>query len=155
MRLGGPAAAQRETTDQVRGSGGGGASVPPPGPPAGGLPKLPWPCLRRYRSGGGKSPNQLTVSELRQFVTQLHALPCVLTQTPLLKVPAGVRESAERQPVFCGRVPSARSPTGVFGDALPGVPACVHRGGRGSARGGEHWGLQARKATTSSSSRWA
>ncbi|XP_015442054.1 lysine-specific demethylase 5B isoform X1 [Pteropus alecto] len=39
----------------------------------------------RYRSGGGKSPNQLTVSELRQFVTQLHALPCVLTQTPLLK----------------------------------------------------------------------
>ncbi|XP_054432486.1 lysine-specific demethylase 5B [Pteronotus mesoamericanus] len=39
----------------------------------------------RYRSGGGKSPNQLTVSELRQFVTQLHALPCVLSQTPLLK----------------------------------------------------------------------
>ncbi|KAM8815286.1 lysine-specific demethylase 5B isoform 3-T3 [Rhynchonycteris naso] len=39
----------------------------------------------RYRSGGGKSPNQLTVSELRQFVTQLYALPCVLSQTPLLK----------------------------------------------------------------------
>ncbi|XP_057586008.1 lysine-specific demethylase 5B isoform X3 [Hippopotamus amphibius kiboko] len=39
----------------------------------------------RYRSGGGKSHNQLTVNELRQFVTQLHALPCVLSQTPLLK----------------------------------------------------------------------
>ncbi|XP_012872766.1 PREDICTED: lysine-specific demethylase 5B [Dipodomys ordii] len=39
----------------------------------------------RYRSGGGKSPNQLTVNELRQFVTQLYALPCVLSQTPLLK----------------------------------------------------------------------
>lgn len=74
------------------------ASVPPPGPPAHGLPELPRPCLRRSRSGGGKSPNQLTVSELRQFVTQLHALPCVLTQTPLLKVTAGVRERAEQQP---------------------------------------------------------
>ncbi|XP_033698583.1 lysine-specific demethylase 5B isoform X3 [Tursiops truncatus] len=39
----------------------------------------------RYRSGGGKSHNQLTVNELRQFVSQLHALPCVLSQTPLLK----------------------------------------------------------------------
>lgn len=44
------------------------------------------PCLCRYRSGGGKSQNQLTVNELRQFVTQLYALPCVLSQTPLLKV---------------------------------------------------------------------
>lgn len=44
------------------------------------------PCLNRYRSGGGKSQNQLTVNELRQFVTQLYALPCVLSQTPLLKV---------------------------------------------------------------------
>lgn len=26
------------------------------------------------------------MSELRQFVTQLYALPCVLSQTPLLKV---------------------------------------------------------------------
>lgn len=42
--------------------------------------------LYRYRSGGGKSQNQLTVNELRQFVTQLYALPCVLSQTPLLKV---------------------------------------------------------------------
>uniref|UniRef100_A0A8C0HIH2 [histone H3]-trimethyl-L-lysine(4) demethylase n=1 Tax=Chelonoidis abingdonii TaxID=106734 RepID=A0A8C0HIH2_CHEAB len=39
----------------------------------------------RYRSGGGKSPNQLTVNELRLFVRQLYALPCVLSQTPLLK----------------------------------------------------------------------
>ncbi|XP_075766031.1 lysine-specific demethylase 5B isoform X5 [Pelodiscus sinensis] len=39
----------------------------------------------RYRSGGGKSPNQLSVNELRLFVRQLHALPCVLSQTPLLK----------------------------------------------------------------------
>ncbi|ELK34975.1 Lysine-specific demethylase 5B [Myotis davidii] len=39
----------------------------------------------RFRSGGGKSPNQLTVSELRQFVTQLYALPCALSQAPLLK----------------------------------------------------------------------
>ncbi|EPY89425.1 lysine-specific demethylase 5B [Camelus ferus] len=39
----------------------------------------------RYRSGGGKSHNQLTVNELRQFVSQLYALPCVLSQTPLLK----------------------------------------------------------------------
>ncbi|NWJ05228.1 KDM5B demethylase, partial [Crypturellus undulatus] len=39
----------------------------------------------RYRSGGGKSQNQLTVNELRLFVRQLYALPCVLSQTPLLK----------------------------------------------------------------------
>ncbi|XP_059542839.1 lysine-specific demethylase 5B-like [Myotis daubentonii] len=39
----------------------------------------------RLRSGGGKSPNQLTVSELRQFVTQLYTLPCALRQAPLLK----------------------------------------------------------------------
>uniref|UniRef100_A0A8C2T3B0 [histone H3]-trimethyl-L-lysine(4) demethylase n=1 Tax=Coturnix japonica TaxID=93934 RepID=A0A8C2T3B0_COTJA len=39
----------------------------------------------RYRSGGGKCPNQLTVNELRLFVRQLYALPCVLSQTPLLK----------------------------------------------------------------------
>ncbi|KAK9404648.1 lysine-specific demethylase 5B [Crotalus adamanteus] len=39
----------------------------------------------RYRSGGGKSQNQLTVNELRLFVRQLHALPCVLSQTTLLK----------------------------------------------------------------------
>uniref|UniRef100_A0A8C9F4J3 [histone H3]-trimethyl-L-lysine(4) demethylase n=1 Tax=Pavo cristatus TaxID=9049 RepID=A0A8C9F4J3_PAVCR len=40
----------------------------------------------RYRSGGGKCPNQLTVNELRLFVRQLYALPCLLSQTPLLKV---------------------------------------------------------------------
>lgn len=45
-----------------------------------------WAFVSRYRSGGGKSHNQLTVNELRQFVTQLYALPCVLSQTPLLKV---------------------------------------------------------------------
>uniref|UniRef100_A0A803XYL6 [histone H3]-trimethyl-L-lysine(4) demethylase n=1 Tax=Meleagris gallopavo TaxID=9103 RepID=A0A803XYL6_MELGA len=39
----------------------------------------------RYRSGGGKCPNQLTVNELRLFVRQLYALPCLLSQTPLLK----------------------------------------------------------------------
>ncbi|OXB67270.1 hypothetical protein ASZ78_015911 [Callipepla squamata] len=39
----------------------------------------------RYRSGGGKCQNQLTVTELRLFVRQLYALPCVLSQTPLLK----------------------------------------------------------------------
>ncbi|XP_042317614.1 lysine-specific demethylase 5B isoform X1 [Sceloporus undulatus] len=39
----------------------------------------------RYRSGGGKSQNQLTVNELRLFVRQLYALPCVLSQTALLK----------------------------------------------------------------------
>uniref|UniRef100_A0A8C5TFL5 [histone H3]-trimethyl-L-lysine(4) demethylase n=1 Tax=Malurus cyaneus samueli TaxID=2593467 RepID=A0A8C5TFL5_9PASS len=39
----------------------------------------------RYRSGGGKCQNQLTVNELRLFVRQLYALPCVLSQTPLLK----------------------------------------------------------------------
>ncbi|XP_027699187.1 lysine-specific demethylase 5B isoform X1 [Vombatus ursinus] len=39
----------------------------------------------RYRSGGGKSQNQLTVNELRLFVKQLYALPCILSQTPLLK----------------------------------------------------------------------
>ncbi|KAJ6661024.1 hypothetical protein lerEdw1_016825 [Lerista edwardsae] len=39
----------------------------------------------RYRSGGGKSQNQLTVNELRSFVRQLYALPCVLSQTILLK----------------------------------------------------------------------
>ncbi|KFW73818.1 Lysine-specific demethylase 5B, partial [Phalacrocorax carbo] len=39
----------------------------------------------RYRSGGGKCQNQLSVNELRLFVRQLYALPCVLSQTPLLK----------------------------------------------------------------------
>lgn len=43
-------------------------------------------CDCRYRSGGGKCQNQLTVNELRLFVRQLYALPCVLSQTPLLKV---------------------------------------------------------------------
>lgn len=42
----------------------------------------------RYRSGGGKSQNQneLTVEELRSFVTQLDGLPCNIRQAPLLKV---------------------------------------------------------------------
>ncbi|XP_069489794.1 lysine-specific demethylase 5B isoform X1 [Ambystoma mexicanum] len=39
----------------------------------------------RYRSGGGKSPNLLTVNELQCFVRQLFALPCVISQTTLLK----------------------------------------------------------------------
>ncbi|KAJ7426650.1 hypothetical protein WISP_13833 [Willisornis vidua] len=42
-------------------------------------------CRCRYRSGGGKCQNQLTVNELRLFVRQLYALPCLLSQTPLLK----------------------------------------------------------------------
>lgn len=46
-------------------------------------------CRCRYRSGGGKCQNQLTVNELRLFVRQLYALPCVLSQTPLLKVTWG------------------------------------------------------------------
>ncbi|XP_036388458.1 lysine-specific demethylase 5B-B isoform X1 [Megalops cyprinoides] len=39
----------------------------------------------RYRSGGGKSQNQLTVEELKSFVRQLYNLPCSLSQAPLLK----------------------------------------------------------------------
>ncbi|KAI1893098.1 hypothetical protein AGOR_G00140400 [Albula goreensis] len=39
----------------------------------------------RYRSGGGKSQNQLTVEELRSFVRQLYNLPCSISQAPLLK----------------------------------------------------------------------
>ncbi|XP_057212242.1 lysine-specific demethylase 5B-B isoform X3 [Triplophysa rosa] len=39
----------------------------------------------RYRTGGGKSPNQLSVEEMRSFVRQLYNLPCSLTQAPLLK----------------------------------------------------------------------
>uniref|UniRef100_A0A8C1IQQ6 [histone H3]-trimethyl-L-lysine(4) demethylase n=1 Tax=Cyprinus carpio TaxID=7962 RepID=A0A8C1IQQ6_CYPCA len=39
----------------------------------------------RYRTGGGNSPNQLTVEEMRSFVRQLYNLPCSLTQAPLLK----------------------------------------------------------------------
>uniref|UniRef100_A0A8C5C791 [histone H3]-trimethyl-L-lysine(4) demethylase n=1 Tax=Gadus morhua TaxID=8049 RepID=A0A8C5C791_GADMO len=41
----------------------------------------------RYRSGGGRtqSQNELTVEELRSFVTQLDGLPCVIRQAPLLK----------------------------------------------------------------------
>uniref|UniRef100_A0A673KIJ3 [histone H3]-trimethyl-L-lysine(4) demethylase n=1 Tax=Sinocyclocheilus rhinocerous TaxID=307959 RepID=A0A673KIJ3_9TELE len=39
----------------------------------------------RYRTGGGNSPNQLTVEEMRSFVRQLYNLPCCLTQAPLLK----------------------------------------------------------------------
>ncbi len=41
----------------------------------------------RYRSGGGKSQNQLTVEELRSFVNQLYDLPCTIRQAPFLKVP--------------------------------------------------------------------
>uniref|UniRef100_A0A673KCU2 [histone H3]-trimethyl-L-lysine(4) demethylase n=1 Tax=Sinocyclocheilus rhinocerous TaxID=307959 RepID=A0A673KCU2_9TELE len=40
---------------------------------------------KRYRTGGGNSPNQLTVEEMRSFVRQLYNLPCCLTQAPLLK----------------------------------------------------------------------
>uniref|UniRef100_A0A672LLK4 [histone H3]-trimethyl-L-lysine(4) demethylase n=1 Tax=Sinocyclocheilus grahami TaxID=75366 RepID=A0A672LLK4_SINGR len=40
---------------------------------------------KRYRTGGGNSPNQLTVEEMRSFVRQLYNLPCSLTQAPLLK----------------------------------------------------------------------
>ena len=42
----------------------------------------------RYRSGGGRtqSHNELTVDELRTFVTQLDGLPCIIRQAPLLKV---------------------------------------------------------------------
>uniref|UniRef100_A0A672QHZ6 [histone H3]-trimethyl-L-lysine(4) demethylase n=1 Tax=Sinocyclocheilus grahami TaxID=75366 RepID=A0A672QHZ6_SINGR len=39
----------------------------------------------RYRSGGGKSQNQLTVEELRSFVNQLYDLPCTIRQAPFLK----------------------------------------------------------------------
>ncbi|XP_051532349.1 lysine-specific demethylase 5B-like isoform X1 [Myxocyprinus asiaticus] len=39
----------------------------------------------RYRSGGGKSPNQLTVEELKLFVNQLYELPCTIRQAPFLK----------------------------------------------------------------------
>ncbi|TRY59713.1 hypothetical protein DNTS_002507 [Danionella cerebrum] len=39
----------------------------------------------RYRSGGGKSQNQLTVEELRLFVCQLYDLPCSIRQAPFLK----------------------------------------------------------------------
>ncbi|XP_066559598.1 lysine (K)-specific demethylase 5Ba isoform X3 [Amia ocellicauda] len=39
----------------------------------------------RYRSGGGKSQNQLTVEELQAFVRQLYTLPCSISQAPLLK----------------------------------------------------------------------
>ncbi|RXN18439.1 lysine-specific demethylase 5B-B-like isoform X2 [Labeo rohita] len=39
----------------------------------------------KYRTGGGNSPNQLTVEEMRSFVRQLYNLPCSLTQAPLLK----------------------------------------------------------------------
>uniref|UniRef100_A0A8C1GT55 [histone H3]-trimethyl-L-lysine(4) demethylase n=1 Tax=Cyprinus carpio TaxID=7962 RepID=A0A8C1GT55_CYPCA len=39
----------------------------------------------RYRSGGGKSQNQLTVEELRSFVNQLYDLPCSIRQAPFLK----------------------------------------------------------------------
>uniref|UniRef100_A0AAY4EYW5 [histone H3]-trimethyl-L-lysine(4) demethylase n=1 Tax=Denticeps clupeoides TaxID=299321 RepID=A0AAY4EYW5_9TELE len=40
----------------------------------------------RYRSGGGKCQNQLSVEELRSFVTQLYNQPCQIRQAPLLKV---------------------------------------------------------------------
>ncbi|XP_051767715.1 lysine (K)-specific demethylase 5Ba isoform X1 [Ctenopharyngodon idella] len=39
----------------------------------------------RYRSGGGKSQNQLTVEELKSFVNQLYDLPCTIRQAPFLK----------------------------------------------------------------------
>ncbi|XP_039605355.1 lysine-specific demethylase 5B-like isoform X2 [Polypterus senegalus] len=39
----------------------------------------------RYRAGGGKSQNQLTVEELRAFIKQLYTLPCSISQTSLLK----------------------------------------------------------------------
>ncbi|KAI7795195.1 lysine (K)-specific demethylase 5Ba [Triplophysa rosa] len=39
----------------------------------------------RYRSGGGKSQNQLTIEELRSFVNQLYDLPCTIRQAPFLK----------------------------------------------------------------------
>uniref|UniRef100_A0A3B4E1W0 [histone H3]-trimethyl-L-lysine(4) demethylase n=1 Tax=Pygocentrus nattereri TaxID=42514 RepID=A0A3B4E1W0_PYGNA len=39
----------------------------------------------RYRTGGGKSQNQLTVEELKSFIQQLYDLPCTVRQAPFLK----------------------------------------------------------------------
>ncbi|CAH2221564.1 lysine-specific demethylase 5B [Pelobates cultripes] len=39
----------------------------------------------RFRSGGGKSSNQLTVAEFRSFVKQLNSFPCIINQAPQLK----------------------------------------------------------------------
>ncbi|XP_053310212.1 lysine-specific demethylase 5B [Spea bombifrons] len=39
----------------------------------------------RFRSGGGKSPQQLTVAEFRSFVRRLNSLPCVINQASQLK----------------------------------------------------------------------
>uniref|UniRef100_A0A8C5MKI2 [histone H3]-trimethyl-L-lysine(4) demethylase n=1 Tax=Leptobrachium leishanense TaxID=445787 RepID=A0A8C5MKI2_9ANUR len=39
----------------------------------------------RFRSGGGKSPNQLTIAEFRSFVKQLNSLPCTIAQANQLK----------------------------------------------------------------------
>ncbi|MFT7814079.1 lysine-specific demethylase 5B isoform X2, partial [Arapaima gigas] len=39
----------------------------------------------RYRLGGGKSQNQLTVEALKSFVRQLYNLPCSIHQAPMLK----------------------------------------------------------------------
>ncbi|NWI95921.1 KDM5B demethylase, partial [Pitta sordida] len=62
-----------------------------------------------YRSGGGKCQNQLTVNELRLFVRQLHALPCVLSQTPLLKDLLDRVEAFQQQSqkLLCEEMPSA------------------------------------------------
>ncbi|KAK0145524.1 Lysine-specific demethylase 5B [Merluccius polli] len=52
----------------------------------------------RYRSGGGRtqSQNELTVEELRSFVTQLDSLPCNIRQAPLLKAMDDFQEQSDR-----------------------------------------------------------
>ncbi|XP_031423782.1 lysine (K)-specific demethylase 5Ba isoform X2 [Clupea harengus] len=59
----------------------------------------------RYRSGGGKCQNQVTVEELRAFVTQLYTLPCHIRQAPLLKDMLSRVEDFQRR---CGCVLEAK-----------------------------------------------
>uniref|UniRef100_A0A803U1R7 [histone H3]-trimethyl-L-lysine(4) demethylase n=1 Tax=Anolis carolinensis TaxID=28377 RepID=A0A803U1R7_ANOCA len=70
----------------------------------------------RYRSGGGKSQNQLTVNELRLFVRQLHALPCVLSQTALLKDLLNRVEDFQKysQKLLSEEIPSASELQGLL-----------------------------------------
>ncbi|XP_023659863.1 lysine (K)-specific demethylase 5Ba isoform X2 [Paramormyrops kingsleyae] len=89
----------------------------------------------RFRSGGGKSQNQLTVEELKSFVRQLYNLPCSIHQAPLLKELLNHVEDFQQhsEKVLAEEAPSAAEIQGLLDSsgeldvALPEVPVLRER----------------------------
>ncbi|XP_048839377.1 lysine-specific demethylase 5B-B-like isoform X2 [Brienomyrus brachyistius] len=85
----------------------------------------------RYRPGGGKCWNKLTVEELKQFVRQLYSLPCSISQAPLLKELLDGAENLQQQceellaeeAPCVGRIQALLDACAELGVAVPGLSA--------------------------------